>query len=194
MEATVSEFQHKRSEFKEKPAVTAIVRARDMLCDLSGPRGWNDTRESWLARGARRAGLGDRDVTAFMAAVRPLAYDCREAQHDLARIAFLETYKRRTPCWIYFAQVGDGDLVKVGRSISVEARLRALSRRYGAEFRLLASVRGDYREEHALHLALRRHRVEVVEGREYFRLAAVKNVIEQLHAGTSAWNVKVARP
>ena len=51
------EYQNKPSEFKEKPAVTAVVRARDMLCELSGPRGWNDTRESWLARGARRAGL-----------------------------------------------------------------------------------------------------------------------------------------
>lgn len=51
------EKPNKSSEFKEKSAVPAIELARDMLCDLSGPRGWHDTRESWLARGARRAGL-----------------------------------------------------------------------------------------------------------------------------------------
>lgn len=65
MEASVSEVPNKRSESKEKPAVTAVVRARDMLCELSGPRGWNDTRESWLSRGARRAGLSLRRARAI---------------------------------------------------------------------------------------------------------------------------------
>ncbi len=51
------EKPNKPSESKEKSAVPAIEIARDMLCELSGPRGWHDTRESWLARGARRAGL-----------------------------------------------------------------------------------------------------------------------------------------
>lgn len=53
------------SESKEKPAVSAVVRARDMLCELSGPRGWHDTRESWLARGARRACLSMRRARAI---------------------------------------------------------------------------------------------------------------------------------
>jgi hypothetical protein len=53
----MSERPNKPSESKEKSAVPAIELARDMLCELSGPRGWHDTRESWLARGARRAGL-----------------------------------------------------------------------------------------------------------------------------------------
>lgn len=30
---------------------------RDLLALAAGPRGWNDTRESWLARGARVLGL-----------------------------------------------------------------------------------------------------------------------------------------
>lgn len=30
--------------------------ARDMLCAVAGDRYWNDTRESWLARAARRLG------------------------------------------------------------------------------------------------------------------------------------------
>ena len=61
----MSEVPNKRSEFQEKSAVSETVRARDMLCDLSGPRGWNDTRESWLARGARRAGLSLRRARAI---------------------------------------------------------------------------------------------------------------------------------
>jgi len=61
----MAEFQHKRSEYKEKSAVSASARARDMLCELSGPRGWNDTRESWLARGARRVGLSLRRARAI---------------------------------------------------------------------------------------------------------------------------------
>lgn len=55
----------KPSKHQEKSAVSAATRARDMLCDLSGPRGWNDTRESWLARGARRAGLSIRRARAI---------------------------------------------------------------------------------------------------------------------------------
>ncbi|HQS14995.1 MAG TPA: hypothetical protein PLV46_05020 [Reyranella sp.] len=65
MEQSMTGFPNKRSEFQEKSAVSATVRARDMLCDLSGPRGWNDTRESWLSRGARRAGLSLRRARAI---------------------------------------------------------------------------------------------------------------------------------
>lgn len=61
----MSEFPNKSSGFQEKSAVSATVKARDMLCDLSGPRGWSDTRESWLARGARRAGLSIRRARAI---------------------------------------------------------------------------------------------------------------------------------
>jgi hypothetical protein len=59
------ERPNKHSEFPEKSAVTAVVKARDMLCDLAGPRGWHDTRESWLARGARKAGLSLRRARAI---------------------------------------------------------------------------------------------------------------------------------
>lgn len=30
---------------------------RDLLAFAAGPRGWNDTRDSWLARGARALGI-----------------------------------------------------------------------------------------------------------------------------------------
>lgn len=73
----MSEVPNKRSEFQEKSAVSATVRARDMLCDLSGPRGWNDTRESWLARGARRAGLSLRRARAIFY-LEPIRLDADE--------------------------------------------------------------------------------------------------------------------
>lgn len=41
-----------------------------MLCELAGPRGWHDTRESWLARGARRAGITLRRAKALFYAER----------------------------------------------------------------------------------------------------------------------------
>lgn len=63
--ASMSESPNKPSEFKEKSAVTAVVKAHDMLIDLCGQRGWNDTRESWLARGARKARLSLRRARAI---------------------------------------------------------------------------------------------------------------------------------
>lgn len=59
------EFQHKPSESKEKPTVSAIELARGMICELAGPRGWHDTREAWLARGARKAGITLRRARAL---------------------------------------------------------------------------------------------------------------------------------
>lgn len=61
----MSDRPKKFTRIPEKSAVSAVEIARDMLCELSGPRGWNDTRESWLARGARRAGLTLRRARAI---------------------------------------------------------------------------------------------------------------------------------
>lgn len=61
----MSDRPNKSTRNPEKSAVSAVEIARDMLCELSGPRGWNDTRESWLARGARRAGLTLRRARAI---------------------------------------------------------------------------------------------------------------------------------
>ena len=61
----MSDKSKKPSAFQEGPTVSAVEVARDMLCELSGQRGWHDTRESWLARGARRAGLSLRRARAI---------------------------------------------------------------------------------------------------------------------------------
>lgn len=39
-----------------KGAAVITADARKMLCTVAGPRDWSDTRQSWLARAARRLG------------------------------------------------------------------------------------------------------------------------------------------
>lgn len=38
---------------------------RDLVALVAGPRSWSDTRESWLARAARRAGISYRQCKAL---------------------------------------------------------------------------------------------------------------------------------
>lgn len=101
-------------------------------------------------------------------------------RHDLARVVWHEIYRRRTPCWLYFAQVNDSDLVKVGRSIKVDDRLATLSRQHRIKHNLLGSVRGDYREEAQLHRHFRNHRLKNLERglREYYRLEPLRPTID----------------
>lgn len=73
----MTERPEKRSEFLEKTSVSAVELSRARLCDLCGPRGWNDTRESWLARGARKAGLTLRRARALFYC-EPLRLDADE--------------------------------------------------------------------------------------------------------------------
>jgi len=61
----MSERLKKPTQIPEKPAVSATELARGMICELAGPRGWHDTREAWLARGARKAGITLRRARAL---------------------------------------------------------------------------------------------------------------------------------
>src|SRR5436190_20419068 len=38
---------------------------RDLVAAVAGPRSWSDTRQSWLARAARRAGISYRQTKAL---------------------------------------------------------------------------------------------------------------------------------
>lgn len=53
------------SKVLEKASKMITAEARSMLCAIAGPRGWNDTREAWLARAARRLGFGHRRTKAI---------------------------------------------------------------------------------------------------------------------------------
>lgn len=53
------------SKVLEKASKMVSAQAREMLCAIAGPRGWNDTRESWLAKAARRLGFGPRRTKAI---------------------------------------------------------------------------------------------------------------------------------
>lgn len=41
------------------------VRMREYIAAVAGPREWSDTRESWLARAARRTGISYRQIKAI---------------------------------------------------------------------------------------------------------------------------------
>ena len=45
---------------KREAKMSATVRARMMLIEAAGPREWSDTREAWIARGARFLGISYR--------------------------------------------------------------------------------------------------------------------------------------
>jgi hypothetical protein len=51
-------WEKRDQKWEEK--MTATARARLMLIDAAGPRGWSDTREAWIARGARYLGISYR--------------------------------------------------------------------------------------------------------------------------------------
>lgn len=97
---------------------------------------------------------------------------------DLARIAWHKVYARRTPCRIYFARVDN--VVKIGRSTQVAARLETLNRQHGVEHDLLGTIDGDYREEAALHSRFRRHRVPAAGAREYFYYAPISEIVHHI--------------
>jgi len=67
VERFMTEFQNKRPASKESSsAMPAIVRANEMFRAVCGQRGWNDTRESWIARGAARCRLTVRRARAIV--------------------------------------------------------------------------------------------------------------------------------
>ncbi len=104
-----------------------------------------------------------------------------EARHDLTRDVLSEIYKRRTPCWIYFARIIDHDAVKIGRSTKVAARLATLTKQSGIEHTLIGTIKGDYREEWFAQQRYRPHRVTTAWGsREYFRLSPIEADISAL--------------
>lgn len=53
------------SKVLEKASKMVSAQAREMLCAIAGQRDWNDTRESWLARAARKLGFGHRRTKAI---------------------------------------------------------------------------------------------------------------------------------
>lgn len=112
-------------------------------------------------------------------------------RHDLAVILWHEIYARRTPCWIYFARAGN--VVKVGRSIQVAARLTSLDKQHDVKHELLGTVRGDYREENRLHWRFRQHRVKAVNAREYFWYEPIAEIINDILVAGEALDAPLGR-
>ena len=58
----------------------SVTEVRDSIATVAGPRSWSDTRESWLARAARRAGISYRTT-------KSLWYgDITDRNHPSARL------------------------------------------------------------------------------------------------------------
>jgi hypothetical protein len=76
MEPSVSKVQESSTEMQEQCAFVA------------GPRSWSDTRESWLARGARAAGVSFRQFKAAF-------YGEIDARHEIARKIAAAAYRKK---------------------------------------------------------------------------------------------------
>lgn len=62
---------------------------RDVVAIVAGPRGWGDTRQSWLARAARRAGVTYRQAKALFYG------EITDPKHLAARRMIEEAQRRR---------------------------------------------------------------------------------------------------
>jgi hypothetical protein len=90
----------------EKVSEMICDEAKALLCAVAGPRGWNDTRDAWLSRVARRLGFGHRRAKAIFygeariiraeewkrlneefAALTRSAQQRRETLHDISILA-----------------------------------------------------------------------------------------------------------
>lgn len=74
---------------------------------------------------------------------------------------------RRSDGVVYFAQLGTGGPIKIGRAVNVEKRLRCMQTSVPEALRLLATSAGGPTEERALHRRFLGHRVRG----EWFRPA-----------------------
>jgi hypothetical protein len=69
--------------------MSKLLSGRDLVAAVAGPRSFNDTRQSWLNRAARRAGLSYRTV-------RGIFYgEIDKPDHPCVRLLQIEA-KRRT--------------------------------------------------------------------------------------------------
>lgn len=85
---------------------------------------------------------------------------------------------------IYAAASADGKWIKIGFSLDVPARIRALNLEYqgDAEFTLIATTRSTYVTEQQLHRAMQRlHQVHIKAGREFYPACpAVSEIVKEL--------------
>lgn len=102
-----SKMQEKSSDKPEKssgqPEISLATAMRDSLVRLSGPRKWSDTRESWLARGARRAGITVRQAKTlfYMETQNPCGALVYQVQQAVAAMDAAEATARE------YAALGD---------------------------------------------------------------------------------------
>lgn len=85
---------------------------------------------------------------------------------------------------IYAARTTDGLWIKIGFSLQVNDRIRALNWEYRSRvvFELVATTRSTFRDEQKLHRAMRPlHQVHIGAGKEFYpTMPAVLTIVEEL--------------
>ncbi len=90
------------------------------------------------------------------------------------------------PSLVYFARLVGHDLVKIGVSVDVPTRLKALER--SGDFRIdyLGTVDGDHLAEEAIHYQFAKHRVRRFDLTEMFVLSAIEQDVMSMIMRNSA--------
>lgn len=97
---------------------------------------------------------------------------------DLALCAWAkDAAKKATIGEIYFAKVEGLDIVKVGFSLSVADRMRALRNEHQRNFEVLGTLKGTMADERWLHRLLWWCRDKRLKGNEFFNYSASRGLL-----------------
>lgn len=91
-----------------------------------------------------------------------------------------------TPSLVYFARLVGHDLVKIGVSIDVPKRMRALERSGDFRIDFLGAIDGDHLAEEAIHYQFAQHRVRRFDLTEMFVLSAIEQDVMSMIMRNSA--------
>jgi hypothetical protein len=76
--------KHEREDFH----MSKMLSGRELVAAVAGPRAWSDTRQSWLNRAAKRAGLSYRTIRAVFYG------EINKSDHPCVRLLQIEAQRR----------------------------------------------------------------------------------------------------
>lgn len=103
--------------------------------------------------------------------------DPAEIVGDMVHRAWVKEKAKDPEGLIYFAKVEDLEIVKVGFSISVPDRMRALRTEHGRDFEVLGTVKGTMSDERWFHRMLWWCRDRTLKGNEFFSYPACRGLV-----------------
>lgn len=96
---------------------------------------------------------------------------------ELAQRAWLKEKVKDPSGQIYFAKVQDLDVVKVGFSINVADRMRALRNEHKRDFDVLGTVSGTMSDERWFHRLFWWCQDRTLRGNEFFRYSSARGLV-----------------